>query len=373
MASLGETIAALAASGWTAHVSDERIGGLKEVALAGHNPGALRMLVHAPEGLRPGSPLVVVLHGCTQTAAGYAQGAGWMELADRYGFLLLCPEQTRANNPNLCFNWFQPADIARGGGEAASIHAMVGHAVSHYALDAERVFVTGLSAGGAMANVMLATYPESFAAGAIVAGLPYGSASNMQEAFVAMRHGRSLSPQALGEAVRQASSHRGPWPRISIWQGDEDATVKPGVAGDLAEQWRNVHGLAATALEPQSSGRRRDTIWRGADGQALLELHQLAGMGHGAPLGCSLPEGCGVAGPYLLDVGVSSSLEIAISWGLVEAGGTPPRRAPAARERPAETVRPASSVMAAPQPLSAAASGISGVISDALRSAGLLR
>ncbi len=375
MASLGETVAALASRRWLQDLSGAPTAGLQEVALLGDNPGALRMLVHAPAVRTARAALVVVLHGCTQTAGAYALGAGWTELADRFGFVLLCPEQTRANNPTLCFNWFQPADTRRGGGEAASIHAMVRRAITDYDLDPDRVFVTGLSAGGAMANVMLAAYPESFAAGAIIAGLPYGSASNMQEAFAAMRHMRSLPPRTLGDAVRAASDHRGSWPRISVWQGDEDATVMAGVADDLVHQWRDVHGVETVAGEAKGTGRRRHTVWRTASGETVVELHQLSGMGHGAPLGRDLADGCGTAGPYLLEVGVSSSLEIARAWGLT---GQPLGRAsahctpsPAVLQDESLGARAAAKPTLAP--LHVITSEIGGVITDALRSAGLLR
>src|ERR687889_1990575 len=93
---------------------------LHEVTGFGSNPGNLRMWTHVPEDLGPSPALVVVLHGCGQTAAGYDRGAGWSTLADRYGFALLLPEQQAANNPNTCFSWFQPGDTARGRGEALS-------------------------------------------------------------------------------------------------------------------------------------------------------------------------------------------------------------------------------------------------------------
>src|SRR3954470_4751096 len=91
----------------------------------GSNPGQLRARIYIPEGLQKNAPLVVVLHGCTQNAAAYDAGSGWSQLADRHGFLLLFPEQQRANNPMLCFNWFSGGDNQRGMGEAASIRAMI--------------------------------------------------------------------------------------------------------------------------------------------------------------------------------------------------------------------------------------------------------
>jgi feruloyl esterase len=156
---------------------------LTETANFGSNPGELRMLSYLPPEIADGCPLLVVPHGCTQTAAGYDLGAGWSTLADRFAFALLLPEQQRSNNPNGCFNWFQPGDIERGRGKAESIRQMVGRMISTHEIDPARVFVTGLSAGGAMTSVMLATYPEVFAGGAIIAGLPYGAAKNVQQAF----------------------------------------------------------------------------------------------------------------------------------------------------------------------------------------------
>ena len=182
MAGLADTVAELLsrtrAASLGAGVSGEGAE-LRPVTQFGSNPGALRMWLHVPEGLTAKAPLVVVLHGCGQTAAGYAAGAGWLATADRYGFAVLCPEQVGSNNANLCFNWFEEADIRRGGGEAESVAQMVRRAVDDLDLDGRRVFITGLSAGGAMAAVMLAAYPETFAAGAIIAGLPYGAASGV--------------------------------------------------------------------------------------------------------------------------------------------------------------------------------------------------
>ncbi len=126
----------------------------------GSNPGGLRMFSFAPDNLQPAPGLVVVLHGCGQTAAAYDLGAGWSMLARHYGFALLMPEQQSLNNANGCFNWFNPDDIARDRGEACSIRQMIARAVDDIGIDRTRIFVTGLSAGGAMTSVMLATYPK---------------------------------------------------------------------------------------------------------------------------------------------------------------------------------------------------------------------
>jgi feruloyl esterase len=171
-------------------------GRLREFVGFGTNPGNLRMFAYVPKDLAKPRALVVALHGCTQTAAVYDHGSGWSTLADTHGFMVLFPEQQRANNPNNCFNWFLPHDTQRDQGEALSIRQMIERMIRDHNIDRRRIFVVGLSAGGAMASAMLATYPDVFAGGAIIAGLPYGSARNVQEAFEAMAKGSGRPARA---------------------------------------------------------------------------------------------------------------------------------------------------------------------------------
>lgn len=369
MAALGETTAALkrmrqatqsslAAS--AVRLGGDFPGGFVERAFA-PNPAGLRMLTYCPEGLEHPA-LVVVLHGCTQTAEGYAVGAGWRALAERSGFALLCPEQTTANNPNRCFNWFEPGQVRRGKGEAAAIAAMIETACQLHEVDRSRVFITGLSAGGAMAGAMLAAYPELFAAGAIVAGLPYGAAGSMQEAFGAMMQPRARTAAVWGKLVRRASNHEGdPWPAVSIWHGTADSTVHPDNADALAAQWRHVHGLddAAPVIDTQPGGTRRE-VWLDSAGQAQVTLYTVPGLGHGAPLACDGPDGCGVAGPFLLEAGVSAALQSAREWGLAEpalSGAAGPRHLDANEDHPPHSLT----------------GEIESVIRNALAAAGLIR
>jgi poly(hydroxyalkanoate) depolymerase family esterase len=282
----------------------------------GSNPGNLRMFTYVPAHLPPHAPLVVVLHGCAQTAGGYDFGTGWSALADRHGFALLLPEQKRTNNPNTCFSWFTAENTARDRGEALSIRQMIARMEAAHDIDRSRVYVTGLSAGGAMTGVMLATYPELFAGGAIIAGLPYGSAGNVQEAFDAMFQGKVRPARAWGDLVRAASPHAGPWPKLSVWHGDADQTVKPVNADEIVKQWADVHGLsAAPSLETRVDGHRR-RVWRDAAGDAVLESYTVAGMAHGAPIDAAA---CGQIAPFFLDAGISSTERIAEFWGLTAA------------------------------------------------------
>jgi len=292
---------------------------LTEIAGFGSNPGNLRMLTYVPDNITPSPALVVVLHGCTQNAAGYDHGSGWSALADRYGFVLLYAEQQEANNPKRCFNWFQPGDIERDRGETHSIRQMVEHAVRRHGVDRSRIFVTGLSAGGAMTSTMLATYPEVFAGGAIVAGLPYHCATSVPEAFECMFQGQTRSAHEWGDLVRNASPHRGPWPTISVWHGSADATVKPMNAGEIIKQWANVHAISSDPTSSDTVNGFPHRTWTDASGRTVIEEYVITGMAHGTPLAVGNDENSyGAAGPFLLDVGISSSYRIAQFWGLTE-------------------------------------------------------
>ncbi len=328
----------------------------------GGNPGELGALLHVPADLPPNAPLVVVLHGCTQTAAAYDHGSGWSTLADRFGFAVLFPEQQRSNNANLCFNWFVPVDTRRTGGEAESIREMIGAAVERHALNASRVFVTGLSAGGAMTSVMLATYPELFAAGAIIAGLPYGTAASIPEALERMRgHGHDRA--ALTERLRAASSHRGRWPSVSVWHGTADRTVDRRNAAMIVEQWRGVHGASSPAITDSVDGQVH-RVWRDATGRPVIEEYVVAGLGHGTPIATSGSEACGVPGPHMLEAGISSTYRIAASWGIVPATA-PVRHHRATDRHAAPHIRPR---QPAPRTFDPGR-----VIDDALRAAGLTK
>ena len=284
---------------------------LRELTGFGANPGDLRMFVYAPGYLPPKAPLVIALHGCTQTADEYDHGTGWSSLADSLGFAVVYPQQQSANNPKNCFSWFLPGDIGRGHGEALSIREMVEHAIATLAIDRRKVFVTGLSAGGAMASVMLATYPEVFAGGAIIAGLPYGCASNVQQAFEAMFTNQRCAAQVLGDRVRAASRHRGPWPKISVWHGTGDLIVKPSNGEDIIRQWANAHGLSDSPSYQELIGSHTLRIWSDANGKTLIEAFSISGMMHGVPLATTAGERCGSTGAFFLDAGISSTHHIA--------------------------------------------------------------
>ncbi|GGZ32394.1 extracellular catalytic domain type 1 short-chain-length polyhydroxyalkanoate depolymerase [Streptomyces poonensis] len=299
--------------------------GLIRVTDFGSDPGQLGMYVYRPASLPTAPPVVVALHGCSQSAQVYADNSGLAELAERRGFLLVLAEQSSSNNLNKCFNWFQPADVRRGQGEAASIRQMVAHAVSALGADPERVYVTGLSAGGAMTSVMLAAYPDVFAAGAVVAGLPYDCARDVVTAYSCMSPGVDRAPAQWAESVRNAqSSWTGPWPRVAIWHGDRDTTVVPRNADELRDQWTAVHGLSPTPSRTDviGSGSTRREQYTAPDGSVAVEVDRVSGIGHGTPVDPGTgAEQCGSTGAaYFLD-SICSSHWIAEFFDLEEGGG----------------------------------------------------
>ena len=283
----------------------------------GSNPGNLKMFRYVPATVTVKPALVVVLHGCTQKAAGYDSGAGWSAIAEHYGFALLMPEQKSANNANTCFNWFSPEDTTRDSGEALSIRQMIEQMVLDHAIDRKRVYITGLSAGGAMTSVMLAAYPEVFAAGAIIAGLPYGIANNMQEALGGMYRSPPRPAHELGDLVRKASPHAGPWPRVSVWHGSADRTVNPANAGEIVKQWLDLHGLPPAPMSASDVDGYPREVWWDGDGETVVESYTITNMAHGTPLAIAgNDEPYGAAGAFLLEAGISSSYHIAQFFGL---------------------------------------------------------
>lgn len=274
-----------------------------------HDEGARTrpVYVYAPAGLDPAvpAPLVVMLHGCTQTAASFSAGSLMNRTADRHGFVVAYPEQSREDNPGCCWNWFSTSHQARGGGEPAYVAGAVGTvaaATDRWSVDPARVFVAGMSAGGAMAAVMGATYPDVFAGVAIHSGLAYGSARNLPAATQAMRCG-GPDPEAQGAAAFAAMGAASrPVPAIVI-HGTADGTVAPVNAEHAVRQWMATNRRASggaydpdfarpdvTVREDGAGGRpftRRR--WMDARGRLVQEQIEVAGLGHawsgGAPGG----------------------------------------------------------------------------------------
>ena len=287
----------------------------------GTDPGSMRADTYIPKNFPKNGPLVVVLHGSGQSAESYNSGSGWSALADECGVALLFPGQRRSNNAIGSFNWFKPRDNQRGEGEPLSIRQMIGHVIDAHAIDPARIFITGLSSGGAMTSVMLATYPEVFAGGAIIAGLPYRSANTLMQAIFRMKGHGGPSDRKLGSLVREASDATDNWPTISVWHGANDATVDRSNAASIVRQWQKIHKVEGPPVREEKVNGFPRRVWCDANGRAVIEQYIIASMGHGTPIKAGGKKGLGEEDKYMLEVGISSTRHIAAFWGLTPGRG----------------------------------------------------
>ncbi len=304
------------ANGGHMAVSSPTLDRLTALNSFGTDPGSLRADTYIPKNFPKNGPLVVVLHGSTQSADSYDTGSGWSALADECGVALLFPGQRRANNPIGSFNWFKTGDSHRGGGEPLSIRQMIARVIDDHAIDPSRVFITGLSSGGAMTSVMLATYPEVFAGGAIIAGLPYRSARTMLQAIFRMKGYGGPSDRKLDALVRGASKFTGRWPTISVWHGGRDTTVDSSNAGSIVRQWQKIHKAEGPPIRIENVDGFPRQVWCDSSGREVIEEYIIERMGHGTPISAAGNEGLGKEGKYMLEVGISSTRHIAGFWNL---------------------------------------------------------
>ncbi|OJJ23779.1 hypothetical protein BKI52_05360 [marine bacterium AO1-C] len=298
----------------------------------GSNPGNLAMYRYVPSGITGNAPVVVALHGCTQDAATYANESGWNALADQYKFYVVYAEQSSGNNSSKCFNWFETGDINRGQGEARSIKSMVDYMKSNYSVDNAQVYVTGFSAGGAMTTVMLAAYPDVFSGGAVNAGLAYKAATSLTSAFSAMNGNVNKTAQQWGNLVRaQLSSFSGTYPKVAVFHGTSDFTVRNQNLGEIVEQWTNVHGTNTTANATNTSFNGNSNItqkkYDNSNGETVVITYDINGLGHAIAVdpGSGTTQG-GQTGAYANDQNFYSSYWAADFWGITNTngGGTTP-------------------------------------------------
>jgi poly(hydroxyalkanoate) depolymerase family esterase len=296
---------------------------LSQVTSFGSNPGNLRMFVYVPSGLPPGSPLVVALHGCTQSASVYSTQTEWGNLADRFRFAVVFAEQPTANNVSSCFNWFQPGDMSRGQGEALSIKQMVDTMKSTVGSDPARIFVTGMSAGGFMTEVMMATYPDVFAGGAVNSGGAYACATSLPATSACQQGNVSRTPQQWGDLVRNAfPGYAGPFPRLVAFHGSQDFTVAAADLQQSVDQWSNVLGIDQTPEVTETFRTATHKVFRDASGRPMIETYLLSGVGHALTVdpGSNVDQG-GATGAFSEDHDIYSSFYAAQFWGLTAQGG----------------------------------------------------
>jgi poly(hydroxyalkanoate) depolymerase family esterase len=222
-------------------------------------------------------PLVVMLHGCTQSPDDFAVGTRMNELAEEQVFLVAYPAQTQAANMSKCWNWFSAGDQQRDQGEPSLIAGITREIMSDFAVEAGRVYIAGLSAGGAAAAIMGATYPDLYAAIGVHSGLACGAASDMPSAFAAMKQGGSAAAKSARRPGRSASTV----PTI-VFHGDRDTTVSSVNGDEVIAQAKASADLRTNVNRGQSAGGMSytSTIYSDGSGRALLEQWVLHGAGH---------------------------------------------------------------------------------------------
>ncbi len=297
---------------------------LAQVSSFGTNPGNLLMFDYVPSGMPAKAPLVLALHGCTETAADY-ESAGWNALADTYKFYVVYPQQQSANNTESCFNWFgntagSTADITRGEGEAASIIAMIKNMESTYSIDTSRVYVTGFSAGAAYAVALLAMYPDVFAAGASFSGIPFGCASSLTTAETCMAAPPSKTAAQWGTLAQAGfPGYSGPYPRLSVWQGSMDTTVSTQNLAAIVSQWTDLTGASSTPSTTNTVAGFPHNEYSNGKG-VQVESYSITGMSHAVAIDPSAS--CGTASTYFVDEKLCAVSAVAQFFGLEGSGGS---------------------------------------------------
>lgn len=257
------------------------------------NPaGARSYKLYVPAGNSNGPrPLVVMLHGCTQSADDFAAGTQMNSLADEHGFVVVYPEQPAHANASKCWNWFKQQDQVRDAGEPSLIAGIVREVTQRDGIDPRRVFVAGLSAGAAMAVVLGETYPELFAGVGAHSGLPYGSAHDIPSAMAAMKGGRTGPVGSRNLPGAQAPTRKRAFQPVPVivFHGDRDHTVRQTNGAEIVRQARDAHRthvgnatLAVSTQDVKAPGGRSYTRTVHADstGRAQIEFWNVHGAGH---------------------------------------------------------------------------------------------
>jgi len=276
----------------------------------GANPGELAASYYLPD--RKASNLVVLLHGCVQNGETLAEQSGFLSLAKANNFALLMPQQNTDNNIKDCFNWFSPQDIEKDQGEILSIKNMI--LAVKKKTKSNKVFIAGLSAGGAMTHVMLVHYPELFESAAIIAGIPFPCADNLIKAISCMRNGPSQTSNDLIQLVNSVNDSTAKWPNLTIWTGTADNVVNPRNSTILAQQWAGLKDINTDPIVTQYPSYQTKH-WKNGVSKNAVELVMIDGLDHGISVNSTIKNG-GESGPFLLESPISAAVNIVKFWHL---------------------------------------------------------
>ncbi|MBT8449090.1 MAG: PHB depolymerase family esterase [Gammaproteobacteria bacterium] len=291
-------------------VPNSTYAGTQKLEQFGENPGELLATVYSPK--TETSSIVLLLHGCAQNAEWLAEHTGLMSAAKAEEFTLLMPQQVKANNIQLCFNWFSEADQLMGSGETASIMNMI--ETVKKTTKADKVYVVGLSAGGAMATSLIAQYPNEFQAAGIIAGVGYPCADSLIKALTCMKSGSTYQISDLAEKVQKLHGETVQWPNITVMAGTEDTIVSPQNATQIQQQWQiimdaNKKITGTNVLDGITASRMENAQ------DAYIELLMIEGIGHGWPINSKSPN-AGKAAPFVLETTVNATDYLINQWQL---------------------------------------------------------
>ncbi len=271
---------------------------LKNIKKFGDNPGMLKMYLHVPKKIDKSKnpPLVLVLHGCTQSAKSIGEATGWNKLADSLGFIVLYPEQRMLNNISKCFNFFIGMKAKKDKGEVASIKNMVTYSINEYNVDQSKIFITGMSAGAGMSNVLLNAYPETFNAGALLA-----------------------APPTLFDGLNETAKIV---PRIVIVQGDEDNVTNPKMGEKVLAQWVKKNKMDSTNFKVTDNFMENSLLktrsYYNSKKELKIVMLNIKNTGHKVLIdpGESIRHG-GKSGVHTKDIDFHSTFWIADFFGLI--------------------------------------------------------
>ncbi len=298
--------------------------GLTEVPVFGSNPGNLALFRYAPSSINKteNRPLVVVLHGCNQSAGAIARTSDWNKLADRYGFYIAYPEQQLVNNPSRCFNWFREKDYLGAGGEVGSIHQIILYMMKNFAIDSSQVFVYGVSAGAAISVAYIANHPKMVNAGAILAGSAYGMAENVASSLAVMLKPKKRHGADWENRIRSVvPDYTGTYPRLVVMHGLDDDVVDPENSRQLVKQWIALHDLDSipSSVKPYANASALSRYaYSDRNGKEMLIHYEMDEFGHALPVFPGEGDDCGGnTGLFARDMGFFSTYWIARDFGIV--------------------------------------------------------
>lgn len=288
----------------------------------GSNPGNLRMYMHVPQHLvnsRAQVPVVMVLHGCSQTAKIVEKQSGWSDLADKYGFIVIYPEQKKVNNPMGCFRWYDYDDKETA--EVESIYQMLAFTERHYNVDTSRVFIYGLSAGAVMSVHMMIHHPQKFNSGAALAGGPYkigeSGLGTMQELLFMDDHDQSYWAKSL-EGIDTSQT----FPKLILGHGTKDPLVNIQNSYEIVDQFSILHKMDpkedSLILNFADNPLIQKRIYRNKKGENCIQMYLIENTGHALPVDPGTgPKQGGKTGMFAVDRDFFSTYYIAVDFGLI--------------------------------------------------------